>query len=103
MGNFDRIGAFKTSAPLCVAMTKVVDPPPSRLIAVYAPRLTIILDNSNLATFAFLSTGYVLEGWLWGGLLLLVIGSIVFLISVLFKEIGEELTYGKKSGHSQRI
>jgi hypothetical protein len=41
----------------------------------------------STATFAYLSTGHVLEGLLWGGLSLLVIGSIVFLLSLLFKEI----------------
>jgi hypothetical protein len=57
----------------------------------------------STATFAYLSTGHFLAGLLWGGLSLLVIASIIFLLSVLFQEIGEELTYAKKSGHSQRV
>jgi hypothetical protein len=41
----------------------------------------------STAAFAFLSTDHFLEGIVWGGFSLIVIGSIVFLISLLTKEI----------------
>jgi hypothetical protein len=41
----------------------------------------------STATFAFLSTSHFLEGLVWGGFSLIVIGLIVFLISLLVNEI----------------
>jgi hypothetical protein len=41
----------------------------------------------STAAFAFLSTDHFWEGCFWGGFSLIVIGSIVFLISLLTKEI----------------
>jgi hypothetical protein len=46
----------------------------------------------STAAFAFLSTDHFLEGIVWGGFSLIVIGSIVFLISLLGKEIKRELS-----------
>jgi hypothetical protein len=45
----------------------------------------------STAAFTFLSTSHFLEGALWGGCSLVVIGSIIFLISLLAKEIKREL------------
>jgi hypothetical protein len=46
----------------------------------------------STAAFTFLSTSHFLEGILWGGCSLIVIGSIIFLISLLTKEIQRELS-----------
>jgi hypothetical protein len=46
----------------------------------------------STAAFAFLSTSHFLAGIVWGSFSLIVIGSIIFLISLLVKEIKREFS-----------
>jgi hypothetical protein len=95
----DMVSGFKAQPPaLIIAALSAISMAvmgfywPLRLVTITIMILGIIAAYGlafmcSTAAFAFLSTDHFLEGLVWGGFSLIVIGSIVFLISLLVNEI----------------